>query len=261
MNPTCILREQTGAMATLTLNRPDVHNAFDEPLIAELTQAYTELSQDATVRVIILRGAGKSFCAGADLNWMRRMADYTQEENLEDARRLEALFAAIAGCPQVTIARIQGAAMGGGAGLAAVCDIAIAAPEAVFAFSEARLGIAPAVIAPYVLQKMSVGAARVLFVTAERFSAHEALHLGLVQQVVPVEELDAAVQKKVEAVLQTSPRAIVAIKQLLQNIAGKTPQDSASFTTECIAALRVSLEGQEGLRAFLDKRKPDFVSS
>lgn len=252
--------ERQEAVATVTLNRPELHNAFDDTVIAELTEAYLVLSEDSTVRVIVLQGMGNSFCAGADLNWMRRMADYTHEQNIADAQALERMFAAIAHCPKVTIARVQGAAMGGGVGLVAACDIAIATPEAVFAFSEVRLGIAPAVIAPYVLQKIGVGAAMALFVTGERFRAEEALRIGLVQQVVPADELDATVQKKVEAVLQSSPNAIAAVKQLLRDIADKTPQQSAAITTGCIASLRVSIEGQEGIRAFLDKRKSNFVS-
>jgi methylglutaconyl-CoA hydratase len=261
MNPTCIVVERKEAVAVVTLNRPDVHNAFDETLIADLTEAFAALSGEEAVRAIVVRGAGTSFCAGADLNWMRRMADYTQEENLEDARRAERMFSAIAQCPKVTIARVHGAAIGGGAGLAAACDIAIAVPEAVFAFSEVRFGIAPAVISPYVVQKIGLGAARGLFVTGERFRAEEALRLGLVQQVVPADELDAAVQKKVDAVLQSSPHAIAAAKQLLRDIAGRTPSEAAALTTTCIAALRVSPEGQEGLHAFLDKRKPGFAGT
>ncbi len=211
-----LLIQQHNAVAEVTLNRPDAHNAFDETLIAELTDCVTQLSEDAAVRVIVLRGAGASFCAGADLSYMGRMAGYTPEENRTDARALQRMFAVLANCPQVTIARVQGAALGGGAGLAAVCDITIAAEDARFAFSEARLGLAPAVIAPYVLQKMSPGAARALFVTGERFSAAEAWRLGLAQQMVPAAELDAAVQRTVEAAMQAGPEAVAAIKRLLR---------------------------------------------
>ena len=246
------------AVAEVTLNRPEVHNAFDEVLIAEMTDCFGALSGEAAVRAIVLQGAGASFCAGADLGWMGRMAGYSQEENLADAQGLQRMFAAIATCPKVTIARVHGAAIGGGAGLVAVCDIAIAAEEAKFALSEVRLGLVPAVIGPYVLEKIGMGAARALFVTGERFSATEALRLGLVQQMTSASELDAAVQRKVELVRQAGPEAIATAKRLLREIAGRTPDEAADTTAACIAALRVSPEGQEGIRAFLEKRKPTF---
>ena len=258
MNEACLLVKQNNAVATVTLNRPQVHNAFDEMLIQEITDCFARLSEKADVRAIVLRGAGESFCAGADLHWMRRMADYSQEENRADAAKLQRMFAAIADCPKPTIARVQGAAIGGGAGLVAVCDIAIAAPEAKFALSEVRLGLVPAIIAPYVLQKIGMGASRALFVTGERFNATEALRIGLVQQLVPADELDAAVQKKVELITQAGPQAIAVAKRLLSEIADKTPEQAAETTINCIATLRVTPEGQEGIRAFLDKRKPHW---
>lgn len=259
MNEPHLLVESRDAVATVTLNRPDVHNAFDDALIAALTDSFTQIGRDASVRVIVLKGAGVSFCAGGDLTWMARMAGYSHAENLEDARGLQRMFAAIADCPKVTIAQVHGAAMGGGAGLVAACDIAIAATEAKFAFSEVRLGLAPAVIAPYVLQKVTPGAARALFVTGERFSAEEALRIGLVQQVTPAGELAAAVQRKVEQVLPAGPEAIAAVKRLLRSLAGRTPVEAAEATVECLAALRVGQEGQEGIHAFLEKRKPGFA--
>ncbi len=259
MDYTRILVDSRPPAAQVTLNRPDVHNAFDETLIAELSDCFARLSEDPAVRAVVLQGAGPSFCAGADLAWMGRMAGYTRAQNVADARALQRMFAVIARCPRVTVARVHGAAIGGGAGLAAVCDIAIAAPEATFAFSEVRLGLAPAVIAPYVAEKIGMGAARALFVTGERFTASEAYHLGLVQQLAAPGGLDAAVQKTVEAVLQAGPEAIAAAKRLLRGIAGKTPEEAADATVECIAALRVSPEGQEGIRAFVAKRKPRFA--
>ncbi len=184
MDELSLLVEERNGVAYVTLNRPQVHNAFDETLIQEITACFERLSDDTNVRAIVLRGVGESFCAGADLNWMRRMADYSEEENRADAAKLQRMFAAIAHCPKPTLARVQGAAIGGGAGLVAVCDIAIASSDTKFALSEVRLGLVPAVIAPYVLQKIGMGASRALFVTGERFGADEALRLGLVQQVV-----------------------------------------------------------------------------
>ena len=259
MNATPLLVERQGAVATLTLNRPAVHNAFDDTLIAVMTETFLRLNDDPGVRVLVLQGAGASFCAGADLNWMRRMADYSEEENLADASRLQQMFAAIAASPKVTLARVHGAAIGGGAGLVAACDIAIAAQEAKFALSEVRLGLIPAVIGPYVLERIGLGAARALFVTGERFDAEEAHRLGLINQVTTAEELDSAVQKKGELTLQAGPSAIAAAKSLLRDIARLSPEEAAARTISCIASLRVSPEGQEGIRAFLEKRKPGFV--
>ena len=191
---------------------------------------------------------------------MGRMAGYGQAENITDAETLQQLFRTIAHCPKVTVARIHGAAIGGGAGLVAVCDVALAAPEAVFALSEVRLGLVPAIIGPYVLEKVGMGAARALFITGERFNAEEALRIGLVQQVVPADQLDAAIEKKLALARQAGPQAIATAKSLLRAIADKTPDEAAEITVECIANVRVSPEGQEGIRAFLEKRKPDFAS-
>lgn len=255
-----ILVESNGGVARVTLNRPEVHNAFNETLIAEMTDAFTGISADGGVRAVVIRGAGKSFCAGADLDWMRRTAGYSPEENLEDARALQRMFAAIAHCPKATIAAVGGAAIGGGAGLVAVCDIAIATDAAVFALSEVRLGLVPAVVGPYVLQKVGIGAARALFVSGERFGADEALRIGLVQRVVPSApgELDAAVEHKVKLLADAGPNAVAAAKQLLRDIAPLSPDDAAELTAQCIARLRAGDEGREGIRAFLEKRKPRF---
>ncbi len=243
----------------VTLNRPEVHNAFDDRMIAELTETFARVSLDPSVRAILLRGAGKSFCAGADLNWMQRMASYSQEENVADARGLQQMFAAIANCPQATLAVVHGAAIGGGVGLAAVCDITIAAQEATFALSEVRLGLIPAVIAPYVVEKIGIGAARSLFLSGERFGASEALRLGLVQQVTPAEDLESTLQQKLTLLRSAGPASVAAAKRLLKTIAGQTLEEAAETTIECIAALRVSAEGQEGLKAFLEKRKPNWA--
>lgn len=254
-----ILFEVRGKVGTITLNRPEVHNAFDEKLIAEITDAMGILGADESVRVVVMKGAGKSFCAGADLAWMARMAGYSHEVNLEDARALQRMFAAIAHCPKATIAKVHGAAIGGGAGLVAACDIAIAAETAVFALSEVRLGLVPAVVGPYVLQKVGMGAARAHFVTGERFGAEEALRIGMVEQVVPLDELGSAVNRKAEILLSAGPHAVAVAKLLLRDISGLTPDKAAEITAQCIASLRESPEGQEGIHSFLEKRKPQFA--
>jgi methylglutaconyl-CoA hydratase len=250
--------EVNEGIATITLDRPETHNAFDDALIAALTAGLDSASNDKSVRAIVLRGNGPSFCAGADLAWMQRMAGYTREQNLNDAWNLQRLFSTISSSPKATIARVHGAAIGGGAGLVAACDIAIAADGAVFAFSEARLGLAPAVIAPYVIRKVGPGAARALFVTAERFMAETALRIGLIQRIAPARDLDAAVCETAARVKETGPIAIAAIKELVDRVSVMPPQAAARATVECIADLRVSPEGQEGISAFLGKRRPEF---
>lgn len=250
--------ESTNAVFTITLTRPERRNAFDETLIAELTDAMNQANTAGQVRVIVLQSEGESFCAGADLNWMKKMAAYTREENEADARAMQIMYEAIADSPKATIARVQGAAIGGGAGLVAACDIAIASQEAKFAFSEVRLGIAPAVIAPYVLRKISPGAARELFLTGERFDAAEAFRLGLVQEVVLAPELDNTVAQKITTLLQGSPDAIAQIKTLLDTITFRSIPDVAPLTVRTIAEMRVSPQGQEGIAAFLEKRSPSF---
>ncbi len=253
--------ELANSVFTVTLTRSERHNAFDETLIAEITDAVTWANDSPHVRVIVLRSEGVSFCSGADLNWMKRVADYSIEENEADARKMQIMYEAIADSPKATIARVQGAAIGGGAGLVAVCDIAVAAEEAKFAFSEVRLGIAPAVIAPYVLRKINIGAARTLFLTGERFSADKAFRLGLVESVVPSLDLDNVVQAKIAALLQGSPEAITRIKSLVDSVANRELSAVSPLTVRTIAEMRVSAEGQEGIRAFLEKRKPNYAAN
>ncbi len=259
MPDSTILLDITDGVATVRLNRPEVRNAFDDRMIAELTGAFLRLGADASLRVIALRGEGKAFCAGADLAWMRRMAGCEWEENVADARALQQMFAAIAHCPQATLAVVQGAAVGGGVGLAAVCDITLAAQDAVFALSEVRLGLVPAVIAPYVLGKIGPGAARALFLSGERFGADEALRLGLVQQVVPAENLEATLAQKLTLLRAAGPDSVAAAKRLLTAIDGLSPDAAAETTVACIAALRSGAEGREGLQAFLEKRTPHWA--
>lgn len=255
---TTLIIERTPPIMRITLNRPEVHNAFNETLIAELMEVFESLREDEATRVVVLQSAGKSFCAGADLNWMGKMVNYSFAENLEDARALSRMFEAIDHCPKPVIGRVHGAAMGGGAGLVAVCDVAVATPDALFAFSEVKLGLIPAVITPYVLRKIGYGHARALFITGERFNAETALRIGLVQRVVPTEQLDAEVDAVVQSLLQNGSSAMAAAKMLLHAALILPADELRSLTIARIAELRVSEEGQEGIRAFLEKRKPNF---
>jgi methylglutaconyl-CoA hydratase len=242
-------------VATLTLNRPEVHNAFDDHLIVQLTHKLRELDHHASVRVVVLAAAGKSFSAGADLNWMKRIARYSEAENIRDAVALAGLMRALNTMTKPTIARVQGSAFGGGVGLVACCDIAIAGSAALFSLSEVRLGLIPAVISPYVIAAMGERNARRYFLTAERFDAQEALRVGLVHSVVTDGELDAAVSRIVGELLNGGPKAIAASKELIAHVTGR-PIDHvlAEETATRIAQIRVSPEGQEGIAAFLDKR-------
>lgn len=242
-------------VATLTLNRPEVHNAFDDHLIVQLTHKLRELDHHASVRVVVLAAGGKSFSAGADLNWMKRIARYSEAENIRDAVALAGLMRALNTMTKPTIARVQGSAFGGGVGLVACCDIAIAGSAAMFSLSEVRLGLIPAVISPYVIAAMGERNARRYFLTAERFDAQEALRVGLVHTVVTDGELDAAVSRIVGELLNGGPKAIAASKELIAHVTGR-PIDHvlAEETATRIAQIRVSPEGQEGIAAFLDKR-------
>ncbi|QBD82493.1 enoyl-CoA hydratase/isomerase family protein [Ktedonosporobacter rubrisoli] len=246
-------------IATVTLRRPEVHNAFNAEVVKDLTAAFTQLATEASLHGIILTGDGPSFSAGADINQMKASASFTQEQNLKDALYLADLLQTINVCPCPVIARVNGTAMGGGAGLVAVCDIAIASEKARFAFSEVKLGIAPAVISPYVIRKIGETNARVLFVTGERFSAARAQAMGLVHAVVPAEQLDDAVQKAVNELLSSAPKALRACKALALSVGAMNYESARQYTAETIAQLRIGAEGQEGLRAFLEKRKPAWV--
>jgi methylglutaconyl-CoA hydratase len=248
-----------GAVEYLTLNRPDVRNAFNDEVIAELQRWADAASADPGLRVVVLGGAGKVFSAGADAAWMARMAGYSRAENEADARRTTAMLRALNALPVGVIGRIQGAALGGGAGLAAVCDIVVAEEAAVFGFTETRLGIVPAMISPFVLPKIGVSAARELFLTGARFDAARAKAIGLVHAVVPAAELDAAVQRYVTELLSAAPTAVATVKRLIPQVAGRTPDEVAELTATTIAAQRASAEGQDGLRAFLDKRPPRWL--
>jgi len=250
--------QQDGPAARLTLNRPEVRNAFNDELVERVTRAARTLARPGPSRVVILEGAGQVFCAGADLKWMSRMVAYSREENMLDASRVAIMFQALDTLPLPVVARVQGAALGGGAGLAAVADVVVAAEDAVFGFTEVKLGILPAVISPYVLAKIGRSTARHLFLTGERFSAARAREVGLVHHVVPAADLDATVDRVVRDLLTSSPSAIAATKELLRLIACESTDNVIGVTSEAIAEQRVSPEGQEGMRAFLEKRKPDW---
>lgn len=247
-------------VATVTMRRAAVHNALNTQLAQDLQAAFTDLLTDTRLHAVVLTGDGPSFSAGADLSMMKEAATFSQEQNLSDALRLADLFDTINSFPCPVVGRVNGTAMGGGVGFIAVCDIVIAAENARLAFSEVKLGIAPAVISPYVVRKIGEGHARVLFATGERFSAARAREIGLVHTVVQLEELDAAVEKTLKELLRSGPQALRACKQLALHV-GQMDHDSArKYTAEVIATLRVSDEGQEGLRSFLEKRDPNWVS-
>lgn len=254
-NPLLNLRD--GPVARLRLNRPELHNAFDAVLIAALTGALEAIANDDSVRVVVLEGDGASFSAGADLNWMRGMAAASEAENRDDALALARLMRALDELPRPTIARVHGAAFGGGVGLVACCDIAIGSAEAKFGLTESRLGLLPAVISPYVIEAVGPRQARRWFATGETFDAATALQIGLLHQVVPGEDLDAAVQRQVDLLLKAGPVAAASAKALVRRVAGQNDRDRLDADNAAlIARLRVSEEGQEGLGAFLDKRKP-----
>ena len=258
-----------GPVARVALNRPDVRNAFNEALIAELTSWADTLSGSVASgsrgkdqpRVAVLSGAGKAFCAGADLTWMSKMVGYSRGENVADARLLARMFEALDRLPIPLVGRVHGAALGGGVGLAAVCDIVVAAEDAVFGFTEVKLGILPAVISPFVLRKIGESAARELFLTGARFSAARAREIGLVHAVADEAQLDRVVAKSVNDLLTSGPEAVSAAKALIRDVAARGAAAATDITVEAIARQRVSPEGQEGMRAFLEKRPPSWIPS
>jgi methylglutaconyl-CoA hydratase len=250
---TTITITHDGPVARVLLNRPEVRNAFNEELVAELTGWVATRGWD-DARVVVLAGAGTVFCAGADLAWMSRTIGHSREENVRDARALGRMFEALNAMPVPLVGRVHGAALGGGAGLAAVCDIVVAADTAVFGFTEAKLGIVPAVISPFALAKIGQSAARELFLTAAKFSAARAMEIGLVHAVASEAQIDAVVDQYVGELLTSAPGAIAGAKILIAHVAGRSPGNVGEFTAEAIARHRVSDEGQEGMRAFLEKR-------
>lgn len=249
-----------GAVARITLDRPAVHNAFDEHLIAGLTRTLEGIAGDETIRVVVLTGAGRSFSAGADLDWMRRVAAYDEAANLADARALARLLETLDTLPQPTVALVNGAALGGGVGLVACCDVAIAAESAVFGLSEVRLGLIPAVISPFVVAAIGARTARRYFTTGERFDAATARHLGLVHETAPAAELHARASLVIEAILAGGPEAVIAAKALVRRVGQGGGALLTEHTARAIAARRASQEGREGVAAFLEKRQPGWIA-
>ncbi|MDG6220064.1 MAG: enoyl-CoA hydratase/isomerase family protein [Candidatus Thermoplasmatota archaeon] len=253
-----ILVEKNMGVATVTLNRPDVHNAFNDQVIEELHQCFKNLGEDGEVWAIILTGEGKSFCAGADLNWMKSMVNYSKEQNIHDSQKMADMFEAIYRCPKPVLGKINGSAFGGGLGLLAVCDYVISVPDALFAFSEVKLGIAPAVISPYILKKVAPGKARYLFISGERFGPEAAMFYGLVDDVAEPGAMDEKIQKKLKLLSSSGPVAVGKNKELVSKVEDMDWAEARKYTMELIAEMRTSPEGQEGIGAFLEKRKPEW---
>ncbi len=260
MTPAALSITNHGATRTITLSRPDVRNAFNDEVIAALKNAFIDAGQAADVRCVVLAAEGPAFCAGADLNWMRRMADYTRDENLADAGQLAAMLRAIYECPKPTVARVQGDVFAGGVGLVAVCDMAVSVDTATYCLSEVKLGLIPATISPYVIRAMGARASHRYFLTAERFNAAEAHRVGLVHEVVAADALDAKVAELTSALVSASPNAVRACKRLVQDVAEREINDAlVAHTVAGIADIRASAEGKEGVQSFLQKRKPSWL--
>ena len=258
MNYETITLTKDATIAHLTLNRPQVHNAINDTMIQEITQAVTLLNNDPSIRILILAGEGKSFCGGADLNWMKSMVDYSMEENLRDSRTLQKMFNTLYYSPKFLIGKITGHAFGGGLGLVAVCDLALAHPDLIFAFSETKLGLVPAVISPYVIQRIGPTHARHLFMTGERFTTDYAHQIGLIDQIISSKEMDVTLQKYIAEIHTSAPQAVTEAKKLITLHQELSSQNFQEATIETIARLRISPEGQEGTLAFLEKRKPSW---
>ena len=254
-----ITKIDSDGIARVTLNNPSKHNAFDDQIITQLTEAFSAVGANSNVRVMVLASEGKSFSAGADLDWMKRMASYSYDENLQDVRALALMLQTLKSIPQPTIARIQGAVFGGAVGLVSCCDIAVAATVATFSLSEVKIGLVPATISPYVIDAIGARAARRYFMTAENFSAQTAKHIGLLSEVTGAENLDEQVGLLIDVLLANGPQAVIASKQLVADINGQSiGPDLIEHTCKMIAKIRVSEQGQEGLQAFLEKRKPHW---
>lgn len=254
-----VLLTRDGGVARVTLNRPEVRNAFNAELIAALRDAFGTLGTDASVRVIVLAGAGKGFCGGADVNWMRGSLELSADENVRDAEAMSDMFRAIDRCPKPVIGRIHGAALGGGAGLVAVCDIVVSTPDALYGFTETKLGIIPAVISPFALVKVGVSNARALFLTGERFGAQRAERIGLVHEIVAADAIDARIAEIVREFGTSGPNAVAAAKALIAKVTAATYDETRNLTARAIATQRTTPEGQEGLRAFLERRSAEWA--
>lgn len=253
--------EIKGWVAWITLNRPEVHNAFNSVMIGDLLRAFGRIKDDPGVRVAVLTGQGKSFCAGADLNWMREIIQYSYEQNLEESLQIAELHHNIYTLPKPTIAMVNGTAIGGGTGFLSACDIAIASEEARFGLSEVKLGLVPAAISPYVVRKIGESKAREYFLTGERISAQRAAEIGLINKVVPRSDLRGRVGELMEQLLSSGPEALARCKELIFNVVRMSPEEAGEYTAQMIADLRISAEGQEGMAAFLEKRKPSWIKA
>ena len=253
-----LLVEKKGGIARVTLNRPELRNAFDDALINELSKAFVNIGKDSSVRVLVLAGSGPAFCAGADLNWMKRMAAYSYEENLADARALAEMLATLDRMPKPTIARVHGPVFAGGTGLVAACDIAVGTTAAKFCFSEAKLGLSPATISPHVIRAIGERTARRYFLTAEVFGAEEAYRIGMLS--VLTEKLDETIDALIRDLLAGGPQAMKEIKDLIRAVTGRPLDDAmVADTAKRIAEIRVSAEGKDGIASFLEKRKPSWT--
>jgi methylglutaconyl-CoA hydratase len=255
---TIVLEKKEGALC-LTLNRPEVHNAFNSTLILDVTDAVERAKEDDSVRVVIITGKGKSFCAGADINWMKEIIRYSFEQNLEESLQLAEVLHLIYTLPKPTVAMVNGSAIGGGTGFLSACDIAIAAEQAKFGLSEVKIGLVPAAISPYVIRKIGESKAREYFLTGNRMTADRAADIGLVNEVVPRDKLEERVNELVQQLLTSGPDAIANCKELIRRVPSLTFEEAKAYTARMIANLRISDEGQEGMAAFLEKRKPRWV--
>ncbi len=256
---TTLTFEKKDNVARITFNRPEIHNAFNGTVISEMQDVFDSIAKDDSIRVVVLTGKGKSFCAGADLNWMRGVIKQSFDENLAESNALADLFYSIYRCKRPVIGRINGAAIGGGTGFVAVCDIAIASRSAIFSFSEVKIGVVPACIGPYVIKKMGEGKARELFITGERMRGDRAFEVGLVNKVVDDDQLDQDVEDLIQSILSSGPEAVAMAKRLVAEVPSMSPEEFKPYTAEMIARLRISDEGQEGMDAFLNKRKPNWT--
>ncbi len=261
MSQLYIKKQDDKGIVTISLNRPEIHNAFNDELIESLTKEFLNLSRDKSVQVIVLTGEGKSFCAGADLNWMKKMVDYSEDENYQDSMALATLFETINSCPKVVVGKVNGAALGGGTGLVAVCDHVIVHEDAILGLTETRLGLVPAVISPYVIKKIGESHARTLFLSGKRFDAKEALRLGLVHQVSLDRHFENDTQKVCLEFLKSAPEAKGVAKQLIRDVVQMSDaSEYMDYTCKTIAKRRISSEGQEGMSALLEKRRPNWIN-
>ncbi|NIM59441.1 MAG: enoyl-CoA hydratase/isomerase family protein [Candidatus Aminicenantes bacterium] len=259
MNYETIIFSKDGKIARVFFNRPDVHNSFNSTMIRELDDAFEKVKADKSIRVVVLSGKGKSFCAGADIKWLREIIDYSYEQNLEESIQLAEVLHKIYLLPKATIAMVNGAAIGGGNGFLSACDISVASEEAKFGLSEVKIGLVPAAISPYVFRRIGEGKAREYFLTGKRISAQKALEIGLVNEVVPHKELEKTVNEIANLLLSSGPEAIAACKELIHKVSEMSLDEVKEYTARMIANLRISEEGQEGMTSYLEKRKPKWT--